>query len=244
MRCRALLALVLLLSANSFAQEIKGFVNDYANVLSPSEESDLEIILRELYDSGRAQYSVVTIKSLEGEDIEGKAHKLAEGVLGEREKNNGLLLLVAIEDRKYRFEVGRGLEAELPDIIVGRIGREYLVPAFRKEQYGEGIIRASKAISAILSGELDSNQTSRTASRLKSQTESYIRISWIAFIAILFLFLFFAQYRKRKRSRPDDSDYLIAAWVLSDMLRGSGRGGGFGGFGGGSFGGGGASGGW
>jgi len=115
----------LLLAPLVSAVSIEGYVNDYANILS-SESSEIESILKSLHTQGSAEFAIVTINSLEGRDIDGYAFELAEGKLGDKEKNNGLLLLVSLEDRKYRFEVGRGLEPVLPDIIVGRIGRIFL----------------------------------------------------------------------------------------------------------------------
>lgn len=234
---RFLIALLLLCALVS-AQTITTFVTDNANILEPSEESQLESILQNLYDKGAAQYAVVTIQSLEGRDIQGTAFEMANGVLGEEGKNNGLLLLVAVDDREYRFEVGRGLEPVLPDIVVGRIGRDYLVPYFREENYGTGIIEASKAIEA----------------RLLSQNESEYYVTdepdegvpwWVILLIMIFVII------------------IMISVILSILFPGGGGyqnyggggiGGGFGGgsfgggssggFGGGSFGGGGAGGKW
>src|SRR3989338_6188279 len=99
--------------------------------------------------------AVVIIPSLEGRDIEGYAFELANDKLGSKETNNGLLLLISITDRKYRFEVGRGLEPIFNDAKIGRIARTYLVPAFQEEQYGQGIINAMNSIHVELTGEGD-----------------------------------------------------------------------------------------
>jgi len=234
--------IALLLCALVSAQTITSFVTDNANILETSEESQLESILSNLKDKGAAQYAIVTIQSLEGRDIQGTAFEMANGVLGEEGKNNGLLLLVAVDDREYRFEVGRGLEPVLPDIVVGRIGRDYLVPHFREENYGLGILEASKAIEA----------------RLLSQNESEYYVTdepdegvpwWVILLIIIFVII------------------IIISVILSILFPGGGGyknyGGGFGGgisggfsgggsfgggrsggFGGGSFGGGGAGGKW
>ena len=116
--------LLLILIPFTLAQEIedKTFVNDYADIINPEEEIELNSVLNNLYEKDIAEFAVVTIKSLEGKDIESYSLNLAQEVLGD-EKNNGLLLLVSLEDKKYRFEVGRGLEAILNDAKVGRIGR-------------------------------------------------------------------------------------------------------------------------
>ncbi len=109
-----MVSLVIAQSAENI--QIKGFVNDYANIISPDYKSKIEGALTQLYDSKAAEFSIVTIESLEGKDIESYALNVAQGKLGDKEKNNGLLLLVAVKDRKYRFEVGRGLEPILNDV--------------------------------------------------------------------------------------------------------------------------------
>ncbi len=247
-----LLTLSLLILPLTSGQQIKGFVNDYAGVLSQQDISELESIQKALYDQGAAEYAIVIINSLEGKDIESYSYELAEGKLGDKEKNNGLLLLVAIDDRKYRFEVGRGLEPELPDITVGRIGRDYFVQNFRNDDYGKGIIEASRAVQARLTNQTSSEYygADYSAEDKVLETADKIRliVVFVVFITIVLIFVaaFYRAFKKRKGERPDDTNYFIAAWVLSQMSRKGpgGSTGGFGGFGGGSFGGGGASGGW
>jgi len=243
------LALCLILISSAIAQQekITGFVNDYSNLLSPIEKTEIESILNQIYDSGKAQYAIVIIDSLKGQDIESYAYNLAEGVLGDKEKNNGLLLLIAVHDKKYRFEVGRGLEPKIPDIIAARIGRTYLEPNFKNGEYAKGIKEASLVIRDYL---VDSKSISvKEKSSFSTSSTSIYRV--IVLLILFFSFMFIMVPRRRKRRKVDD--YFTAAWMLSTMLRGGRRGGGFsgggfggsfGGFGGGSFGGGGASGGW
>lgn len=246
--------------------QIKEFVNDYADIINPDEEKQLDSILQNIYDSGIAQYSIVTVKSLEGKDIESYSLDLAQGNLGDSEKNNGLLLLVALDDRKYRFEVGRGLEYILNDAKVGRIGRTYLVPNFQSGDYGRGIVEASQAVKSILLNETDSEYAindcvcaedeiliEKTVSgryecscAKLSDVLPFIIISFVIFIGIFGLVIFLIV----KASKSKNKYFNAATGAL--ILFGGGRGGrggfggsgGFGGFGGGGFGGGGASGGW
>lgn len=234
------IVIALILCAIASAQ-ITTFVTDNANILEPSEENQLESIMQNLYDKGAAQYAVVTIQSLEGRDIQGTAFEMANGVLGEEGKNNGLLLLVSLEDREYRFEVGRGLEPVLPDIVVGRIGRDYLVPHFREENYGTGIIEASKAIEA----------------RLLSQNESEYYVTdepdegvpwWVILLIIIFVMIFII-FVILSILFPGGGGYQnygggFGGGFSGGMGGGSFGGGRSGGFGGGSFGGGGAGGKW
>ena len=233
--------LLLILIPLSLAQEIevKTFVNDFAEIISPEEEIELNSILTNLYEKDIAEFAVVTIVSLEGKDIESYSLNLAQEVLGD-ENNNGLLLLVSLEDKKYRFEVGRGLEATLNDAKVGRIGREILVENFRNEEYGKGIVEATKTISGILAGEIEYSEESSTSSTISS-------VAIILFI--YFVFIMFSIIINTIRKKKKDDDYYNSALGGAILLGSLGRGGrggsgGFGGFGGGSFGGGGASGGW
>lgn len=245
---KTLLVLLLLLPSVS-AQAIQGHVNDYANVIGPAQEQQIEQVGKQLKDAGLAEYAVVTINSLEGQDIVSYAIELAEGNLGDTEKDNGLLLLVAIEDRKYRFEVGRGLEEDIPDSLAGRIGRDELVPNFRNQDYGLGILEASKAIQARLTNQTESEYYPQATQRaIPPQTAAgMLFFGLLILIAIISIYGF---SKKRRGASNNDSDYFVAAWALGHMM-GRGRGpGGFGGgsfgggFGGGSFGGGGAGGGW
>jgi len=253
---KSLLLLLLVLLPIAYSQEVKidYFVNDYANLLTFEQKADIEPILKEIYDSKKAEYAIVIINSLNGEDIEGYSYKLAEGNLGDKEKNNGLLLLIAVDDRKYRFEVGRGLEPIMPDIITGRIGRDYLTPNFRNGDYATGIKEASLAVKAVLfnnteSGYYVNNEISQI------DLDAIFTVSTIIFIIIVIFFVIIivsiikaAKNGVGKKRNPED--YFFAGWILGELMKGGkgGSGGGFsgggGGFGGGSFGGGGSSGGW
>src|SRR3989344_8394868 len=109
---------------------LTGYVNDYANIISTEYVAEINAQLNGLQDAGIAEVAVVTVNNLKSQDIESFALQVAQGKLGDSEKNNGLLLLVSIEDRAYRFEVGRGIEPILNDAKVGRVGRNFLVPNF------------------------------------------------------------------------------------------------------------------
>jgi len=239
--------LFLLLTTMATAVSIDGYVNDFAGVLTPAEEQAIEQELRAIDEKGQAEIAVVTIDTLEGRAIDEYAFSLADGVLGEKEKNNGLLLMIAIEEREWDFEVGRGLEPIIPDIIAARIGREYLVPHFRQEEYGKGILEAMQAVKANLNEELDSEYYT-TAAPANTRMQHAGGVLAIVIFLIIVMSVFSAIVSKKRREGNIDADeYFFAAWALASMMGGRGRGGlggGFGGFGGGSFGGGGASGGW
>ena len=244
-----LLIVLLLVLPISFAEspsdiKITSFVNDYGDVFSDEEEVALSKLLKNIYDSKTAEFSIVTVKSLGGYDSQGFAQEISEGALGDSEKNNGLLLLIAVEDKKYEFNVGRGLEPIFNDAKIGRIGRTALVPYFKDGMYFEGSISATNEIANELKVELTTNIVPPLR---KSQT--YFNPMWV-FIVIFFIMSIFRSVAAKSQGkggkrRKNNNDLFLAAMFASSMMRGGGGSSGMGGgFGGGSFGGGGAGGGW
>lgn len=124
------------------------YVVDRANVVNPEHERALNGLLQELEQKTGAQYIVLTIPTTDGMPIEQFAIELAHDrwQLGQTDKDNGLLFVLALEDRKYRFEVGYGLEGLLPDQYVGRVGRNVLAPYMRRGQASEGIYVANLTV--------------------------------------------------------------------------------------------------
>lgn len=226
-----LLPLLLLIPIVVAQVEINGFVNDYADVLTPEQELQLQQIATDLYDNGQAQYSIVTINSLEGQDIESYSLNLAQGNLGDKERNDGLLLLIAVEDRKYRFEVGRGIEPILNDAKIGRIGRYALVPNFKEGNYFQGIYDASLQIQKVFG-----NKSYEPYNYNK--TNAWDNIIWLFIIFYIFS-IFTRGFFKRRRNNA----FFNAAYIASNAFAHAGSAAGRS-FGGGSFGGGGSSGSW
>jgi uncharacterized protein len=227
-------------------------VVDLAGIIKAPVEAKLNRYLRELKQKTSAQVAIITIESLEGQSIEDFSLSIAHDKwkLGQKGKDNGVLLAVALNDRKYRIEVGYGLEATLPDSLVGAIGRQYLVPYFKKGDYSSGIYAAALTITSKIAANagqkisgLSAEAKPRPIKTRKTSSGSLGKIiSLLIFMVILFVFI------RNPRS-------FLALMLLSSMggrrghWGGSGGGfggGGFGGFGGGGggFGGGGASGGW
>jgi uncharacterized protein len=129
----------------------QGNVNDYAGVLNPAERKSLEDRTVELRQKTGAQLAVVILQSLEGGQIDDFTNKLfAKWGVGQKGKNNGVMLLVAIRDRKARTEVGYGLEPILPDALAGRVLDEQLYPAFKQQQYAQGLTQAVSRIAGII----------------------------------------------------------------------------------------------
>ena len=129
------------------------YVVDLAGVLNAETRARLNARLKDLEAATTAQVVVLTLNSLEGEPIESFSQQTAvKWGIGQKGKDNGVLLTVAVKDRKYRIEVGYGLESSLPDSLVGSLGRQYLVPYFRKGDFAGGIMAAVTEIVKIVSG--------------------------------------------------------------------------------------------
>lgn len=246
---------MLVIAAAARAQDLpvpQTHVADRAELIDPQTEAALDAILTELERKTTAQVVVLTVKTTGGTPIEQYALAVAERwQLGQKGKDNGLLVVVASADRKYRFEAGYGLEGIIPDSYCGSVGRKYFVPAFRRGRYGEGIYQGTAVIAqqiaqahnVQLSGATGvpvGRQRTRPAARL-------VPCCTGTFPLLLFMYVLLTVLRGRRRG--------LMIWGLPVLLSsmggrhgGSSFGGGgfgsFGGGGGGSFGGGGASGSW
>lgn len=123
------------------------YVEDYANIINESDEHSLNGVLQELEQKTGTQYIILTVESTGGLPIEQFSIELAEKwKLGQAGKDNGMLFTIAKGDRKYRFEVGYGLEGFITDAYCGRVGREILVPYLKKGNYSRGIYEANLQI--------------------------------------------------------------------------------------------------
>src|SRR5215471_14466070 len=141
----AILAVVYLsLSCTLGAEPIKqlkptGYVNDFAGVIDPESAEAIRSLCEQIDHKAKAQIAVVTIHSLDGRDIEGYSVDLYQAWgIGPKSENRGVLILLAVDDRKYWTEVGYGLEPILPDGKVGGYGRE-IVPLLKQRDYGGAV---------------------------------------------------------------------------------------------------------
>lgn len=150
---------IMWIATSTFAQravpELWGLhVHDEAHVLSTETVAKLEQQLDAYEDSTSNQLAILIIPSLDGDVLEQYSLRVAESWrLGQAEKDNGALLLIAINDRKMRIETGQGLEGPLTDAVCSQIIRNELAPAFRKEQYDEGVTNAVNAMIHAIGGE-------------------------------------------------------------------------------------------
>ena len=128
------------------------YTTDTANVIDPATKERLATILNRLKERADIEFAVVTVPTTGGEDIFDYSLKLARGWgIGSKEgEKNGLLLIVAVNDRKWRVQVSRHLEGDLPDGLVGQIARQRLVPQFRQNNYSQGISDFVQATIATL----------------------------------------------------------------------------------------------
>jgi len=252
--CRSILACASLALAASvaLAQTTKsplppptGYVNDYAGVIDETTKSRMDTTLANLDREQKIQFAVVTIDSTNGRDVVDYSLDVARGWgLGSKETSKpSLLLLVAINDRKYQTQVSRHLEGDLPDGLVGQIEREYLVPAFRGGQYGKGLsdtINAYIAEAARKRGFATDTifAPGVTAPSPESGGNASARVvPFIIVAAIAIIFIFLANRRGRRFGRGGGGDGCMNFLLLS-MLMNSGRGSNSSGWGGGGFGGG------
>src|SRR5579859_3605735 len=134
------------------------WVHDEANVLSASTKAQLEAVLKAERDSTSNQIAVLIVPSLEGEDIDGYGIRVAEAwKLGTKDNDNGVLLLVAIQDRKVRIDVGQGLEGVLTDALSSRINRNEIAPRFRQGDYEGGVKAGVISVIQAIKGQYVNN---------------------------------------------------------------------------------------
>jgi len=232
---------------------LTGRIVDQAGILSPAAEAALEPKLADLEDRSGVQLVVATVGSLEGQAIEPYANELFRSwKLGEAEKNNGVLLLVAPNERRVRIEVGYGLEGTLTDALSRVIITNAITPRFKAGDYSGGVTRGAEDIVTVLTTDA-SEWEARPELRLDRQPEAGAP----AWLLIALFFGFVTLFIVSRRFRRLVNNVLLGLLVSSGGGRsggysrggysgggsGGGGGGGFSG-GGGSSGGGGASGGW
>ncbi len=249
-----LLALPLLLHAEPVAQlRPTDYVNDFAHVLDQGTVTQLDDICQQIEQKAHAQIAVVTINSLDGSDINSYAVELFKRWgIGSKATDHGVLILLAVQDRKYWTEVGYGLEPILPDGKVGSFGRE-AVPLLKQGNYSGALLLMTSRVADVIAQDAGITLTG-TDPEIQEQPQEQpgrgLSAGGIVLLAIIVLLVLFVPPLRR-----------ILFWMIlfggggggGGGYRGGGYsggggfgggGGGFGGFGGGSSGGGGAGGGW
>ena len=187
----ALVAATVLASFTAMAVNfpaLTGRVVDDANVMAPQARASLETKLKDLEDKSGIQLVVATVPSLEDQDVEPYANGLFRAwKLGEKQKNNGVLLLVAPRERKVRIEVGYGLEGTLTDALASVIIASAIVPRFKANDYSGGIERGVDGIISVLSG--DSAEWQRKVNvRTEQPADDFNKLFPILFFVLIVFF--------------------------------------------------------
>lgn len=223
---------------------LTGPVLDLANIINPSDKSNLESLLYAVKSSGAAQIQILTVPNLQGDTIEGASIQVVDDwKLGTEKKDNGVLILFSNEDRKIRIEVGQGLEGDLPDIYAKRITEDVMIPFFKRGEFSQGIVAGvDQIVSRVAPNYLDHQveDLNRAASR-----SPYFFLFPI-FLGLFFIFLIPKLPRKNSWYNGGRRSSYWGGGYGGGSSWGGGFGGGGGGWsgGGGGFSGGGSSGSW
>jgi uncharacterized protein len=247
-RAALIIALVVLVPAIGLAAYPKptGFVNDFAGIIKPETKAKLEGLMASFERSTGNEVAIVTLPSLDGNTVEGVAVELfGQWGIGKKGKDNGILFLIAPNEKRMRIEVGYGLEGTINDALAGRILDQAVVPRFREGDMDGGIAAGSLAIVGIISKKeelgFDAEASFGAGAAELRPVIKERKSSPLSIIGKVIFFLIMAYL------------FIRHPWLFLIFLSGMGRGGrvggsgfsgGFGGFGGGSSGGGGASRGW
>lgn len=245
------------------------YVNDYTNTIDVETRDKIIAIGKELQDKTTAEATIVIINTLDNYPIEDYANKLfREWGIGSKEKDNGLLILMAINDRKYRVEVGRGLEGAISDIYSNKVMEEVAKQRFKEGDYAGGLLDAYAVFASNIAEEyqveLTNEYTPQVHVNVKKDDDGIDIGTIIVIIALITIFgdSFFNKGRMLRgisrafrtsnthyygtptvrRKKDDDDDDFFGGF--GGFGGGGSDGGGFGGFGGGSSNGGGSSGSW
>lgn len=239
-----------------------GYVNDYANVIDPAAKDRLTAILNNLKERGDIEFAVVTVPTTGDVPVFDYALSVARGWgIGAKEgEKAGLLLLVAVNDKKYQVLTSRHLEGDLPDILLGTIMRERLREPFRAGNYSKGLSDSVETIVATLARSrgfsvegIDGNNayTGRTATRQRGrgrQTQSSLSLGaccLMAVVGMILLSMFSGGRRGGRGGFGGGGGGCLNALLLANLFSsfGGGRSSGWGGGGGSGWGGGGGGGG-
>jgi uncharacterized protein len=218
------------------------YVSDYAHVLTPEAIARLDSLCSQLdHSQANAQLAIVTVHNLDGDDAADYANQLEDKwKMGRKGSDRGALLLLAVDDHKYRIDVGYGLEGILPDGKVGDIGRE-MVPYLRASDYDSAVMTAVDEMAQVIAADAKITLADEPMPASQPVNQMHHSAAFGKLILLLFVLIFFGGSSLFRM--------LLGFGLFSSIFNGrnwggGGGGGGFGGFGGGGFGGGGAGGSW
>lgn len=239
--------------------ELTGRIVDLSGLITAEDKQAIEAELKALEEKSTDQIAVVTVPSLQGYPIEDYAYQLGrKWGIGQKGKNNGIVLVVAPNERKVRIEVGRGLEPLMTDVMSSIILNNAIMPAFRRGDFSGGIRAGVRDIKDVLLGDAEEVKARARGKRAAPKTDLATIIFFIIWFAII-AFIIYAHIRqarlgpqtldrqgRRRRNRFGNDQIIIlpGGWGGGSGQWDGGSGGGGWSGGGGDFGGGGASGSW
>ena len=248
--------LLIFLTLSLFADDVpgySGYVNDHAGVITLNDKASMEKVAKEVEDKTGAQIAVLTVKSMAPyASIDEFGMAVAEKwKVGEKGKDTGIIIILAMDERKVRIEVGYGLEGIFNDAKVGRILDNNIIPYFRGGDFSAGLRRGMFKIADTIGTEMDVELDERA----KMQDNNFTERLCMLIFCIIFVSILLMMIRRMKNAKRTGRRYYGSSFGAMYPGYGHGRGsfggfssrgcggfgGGFGGFGGGGFGGGGAS---
>ena len=202
-----------------------GLINDFAGVIPQSEKQKMNILATEVLQKTGTSVVVVTMPTVGDSDVVIYANELYQAWgIGKKGEDKGVLILLAVKERRIRIETGYGVEGILPDGRVGEILDKYAVPLLKKGAYGKGLYNALAAISVVIAKDANVDLTGE----IKVYRTSRRQAGRISIFPLIFIILIlFSLFRRGRRGG------ILPLLLLSSMGGRGGFGGGFGGFGGG-----------
>jgi uncharacterized protein len=164
----------------------QGRVNDFAGVISPEYKEKISSLIRDAEEKTGAEIFVAAVNSIAPYDEKAYARLLFDNWKpGKKGKDNGVLVLLAVKERRWRIETGYGLEGRLPDGLCGEIGRNFMVPYFKKGQYDDGLYYGVEAVVGIITDKRVAGLSGRAQETPQDERRRF------SFFGGIFLFLFF-----------------------------------------------------
>ena len=165
--------------------QLKGRVNDDAGILSSTTERQLDAVLKDLEQTDSTQIVVLTLPSLQGENLEEFSIRVAQQwLIGRQDLDNGVLLLIAVKERKLRIEVGYGLEGSLTDLMAGRIIRNVIAPRFKEGRFDQGVVDGVAAMIGVVKGEFTPPRQARRRSEGKGDSPRGLFLLFVFLIVV------------------------------------------------------------
>ncbi len=202
-----------------------GPVNDFAGLIPAGEKQGMEILAREVLRKTGTAVVVVTMQTVGDADVPTYVNELYQSWgIGKKGEDKGVLIFLALNERRVQIETGYGVEGILPDGLVGEILDKYAVPFLRKGQYGKGLYNAMAAVSQVIAKDANVELTGE----VKVYKPPRRRVSRLGFFPLLIIIFILFSFLRRGRV-----GFLLPLFLLGSMGGRGGFGGGFGGFGGG-----------